>query len=136
MADLTTRDVVNDTQSAGGLPPTDAPLTTTTTELNDQSGEKDTGEKSEQHFNDHQSPAHLVARDDQSLEDAASKSDTDSRADGSIAGSKTSEHQAVKRPLAAKPVSFVKYSVPKVIEAAKKAAADKGSLALNPACGE
>ncbi|KAK7905485.1 hypothetical protein LTR67_000208 [Exophiala xenobiotica] len=65
------------------------------------------------------------------LEDASGRSDTDtSRADGSIAGDKSTEQKPVKK-FTAKPVSFAKYSVPKVVAAS--AAAKGTEKVANPA---
>lgn len=62
------------------------------------------------------------------LEAATTLSDTDaSRADGSNADSKSIDARPLKKVAPAKPVSFAKYSVPKVVAAnTGKATAEKG----------
>lgn len=69
-------------------------------------------------------------KEDALLEDSTTRSDTDtSRADGSVAGDgKSQEPMKLAKKFSTKPISFAKYSVPKVITASStsKVIADKG----------
>lgn len=69
-----------------------------------------------------------ISAEDQLLETTSARSDTDnSRADGSNADSKSIDARPVKKVVPARPVSFAKYSVPKVVAAnTGKAIAEKG----------
>ena len=71
--------------------------------------------------------ASLIKMDE--LEDVSGRSDTDtSRADGSVTDDKPAESKPVKKFAASKPISFAKYSVPKVIAAnAAVKGTDKGN---------
>ena len=70
-----------------------------------------------------------LLKDDVARDDISIRSDTDtSRAEGSVAGdSKTQEPSKMVKKLAPKPISFAKYSVPKVMAANNlaKAATEK-----------
>jgi hypothetical protein len=124
MAELATHDVVNQFQSVGDLSPSDAPATTSNT-TSDLPGEDDSLVEvvsKENGFHIASNP-----RMDE-LEDLSGRSDTgSSRADGSVAGDKPMQSQPVKKFGVSKPVSFAKYSVPKVIAAnAAVKGTDKG----------
>lgn len=124
MAQQSAQDVVNQSQSAGdNLSSSDAPATTSTPDIKVSGDEIGVGEVAPK-----ENGTHILANlkmDD--LEDASGRSDTDtSRADGSVAGDKPAESKTLKK-LIAKPVSFAKYSVPKVVAAnAAAKGTDKG----------
>jgi hypothetical protein len=121
MAEQRAQDVVNQTQSVGDLSPSDAPATTSTTDIQ-VSGDEVAGEEDAPKENGITAQRNSVKMDE--LEDASCRSDTDtSRAEGSVAGDKGTEQKSLKK-FVAKPVSFAKYSVPKVIAAS---AATKGT---------
>lgn len=122
MAELSSQDVVNSTQLVGELSPTSAPGTTTLSQPI-QGDEGDAVAK--------ENGVHTIqpsGTDEQALEDGTTRSDTDtSRADGSIGDAKSTDARPLKKFATAKPVSFAKYSVPKVIAAnAAKPTAEKG----------
>ena len=120
MAELSAQDVVNQSQSVGDLSPSDAPATTSTPDIKVQGDESGVVEVAPKENGIH---AHSTTKMDD-LDDGSARSDTDtSRAEDSIAGDKTSEQKPLKK-IAVKPVSFAKYSVPKVIAAS---AATKGT---------
>lgn len=125
MADLSTRDVVNETQSVGDNSPADVSAVTSTSAkpLGDPVGQ--TNENEATNPNALNQITVSAIKDDQTGEETASRSDTESRAEGSVAESKISDTSTVKRPAVTKPISFQKY-IPKVIQNATKAAADKG----------
>lgn len=113
MAEQTAQDVVNQTRSVGDASPSDAPATTSTPDTkvsgNDTGAVEATSKENGIHT--------LASLKAEELEDASARSDTDtSRADGSVSGDKPSESKPLKK-FVAKPVSFAKYSVPKVIAA-------------------
>lgn len=125
MAELSSQDVVNHSQSVGDVLPSDVPVTTSQpTSLSGDGGEVAEVKENGVHLN-----SNLSAQDDQVLEDSTARSDTDtSRADGEA---KSTDARPVKKFATAKPVSFAKYNVPKVIAAnVAKAQADKGMLSL------
>ena len=132
MAEQRTQDVVNQSQSVGDLSPSDAPATTSTPDI--QVFGDDTGKSStvvEADDAPKENGTHAMSNNKmEDLEDGSARSDTDtSRAEGSVAGDKTTEPKAFKK-FVAKPVSFAKYSVPKVIAAnAAVKPNDKGTCA-------
>lgn len=115
MAEQRAQDVVNQSQSVGDLSPSDAPATTSTPDIKVSGDgiavvEADVAPKEN---GNHHIPNHKM--DD--LDDGSARSDTDtSRAEGSVAGDKTTDSKPLKK-IAAKPISFAKYSVPKVVAA-------------------
>jgi hypothetical protein len=114
MAEQSAQDVVTQSQSVGDLSPSDATATTTTTDIN-RLGEVKSAEEETTKENGIHNPS-IVRTED--LEDASARSDTDtSRADGSVAGDKPAESKTLKKPATVKPVSFARYSVPKVVAA-------------------
>ena len=130
MAELSTQDVVNQSQSVGDLSPSDAPATTSTPDIK-VSGDGSSAVRADDaptENGSHTTPSNVKMED---LEDGSARSDTDtSRADGSVAGDKTTDSKPLKK-IAAKPVSFAKYSVPKVIAAnAAAKATEKGACAV------
>ncbi|KIW12861.1 hypothetical protein PV08_08048 [Exophiala spinifera] len=114
MAQQSAQDVVNQSQSAGdNLSSSDAPATTSTPDIKVSGDEIGVGEVAPKENGTH-TLANLKMDD---LEDASGRSDTDtSRADGSVTGDKPAESKPLKK-FTAKPVSFAKYSVPKVVAA-------------------
>jgi len=134
MAEQRAQDVVNQTLSVGDLSPSDAPETTSTPAIKlsgDDSSVVETVPKEKENG------IHMPFRMDE-IDDASARSDTDtshtSRAEGSITGDKTTEHKPLKK-VVAKPVSFAKYSVPKVIAANSTAkGADKGMVPSFASC--
>ena len=124
MAEQSAQDVVTQSQSVGDLSPSDAPATTTNTDFN-HSGEVNSVEEDQVKENGIHNPLTAKVED---FEDASGRSDTDtSRADGSVADDKPAEAKTVRKIPAAKPVSFAKYSVPKVVAAnAAAKPADRG----------
>ncbi|KAK5078150.1 hypothetical protein LTR64_003445 [Lithohypha guttulata] len=128
MAELSSQDVVNHSQSVGDVLPSDVPVTTSQpTSLSGDGREVAEVKENGVHLN-----SNLSAQDDQVLEDSTARSDTDtSRADGEA---KSTDARPVKKFATAKPVSFAKYNVPKVIAAnVAKAQADKATLSTAPA---
>lgn len=126
MAELSTQDVVNHTQSVGGASPADVSATTSTQKSvpGDESDDVVTKE------NGIHPPLQLAIQEEQALEDGTTRSDT-SRAEGSNGDAKSSDARPIKKLTAAKPVSFAKYSVPKVIAAnAAKAPIEKGMFMI------
>ena len=123
MAELSSQDVVNSTQLVGELSPSSAPGTTTLSQPI-QGDEGDVATENGVHNNQ------PLGSDDHALEDGTARSDTDtSRADGSTGDAKSTDARPVKKFATTKPVSFAKYSVPKVIAAnAAKPIAEKGML--------
>lgn len=115
MAEQSAQDVVTQSQSVGDLSPSDAPATTTTTEFN-QAGEVTSVEEV---LLAKENGIHVPATDKlEEFEDASARSDTDtSRADGSVTDDKQTEAKPTVKKFAPKPVSFAKYSVPRVIAA-------------------
>jgi hypothetical protein len=136
MAELSTHDVVDQSLSVGDLSPSDAPATTSNTaySLSEESAivaEVDGEPDSDLVLAFKENGIHtlsLAKPDD--LEDASGRSDTDtSRAEGSVADDKTFDLKPVKKFSVSKPVSFAKYSVPKVIAASAAAKGnDKGTF--------
>ncbi|KAK5947653.1 hypothetical protein PMZ80_001807 [Knufia obscura] len=128
MAELSSQDVVNSTQLVGEISPSSVPGTTTQSQSNSGDG----GEAVVAKENGIHATTHSSTQDDQALEDGTARSDTDtSRADGSTGDAKSTDARPVKKFATAKPVSFAKYSVPKVIAAnAAKPTAEK-ALAPN-----
>lgn len=118
--------MVNETQSVGDNSPADVSAVTSTSAkpLGDLVGQ--TNENDETNPNALNQTTAGAVKDDQTGEETASRSDTESRADGSVAESKISDTSTIKRPAVTKPISFQKY-IPKVIQNATKAAADKGN---------
>jgi hypothetical protein len=130
MAELSPHHVVDQSQSVGDLSPSDAPATTFNTTAN-LSGEIDSvAEVALKENGIHDST--LVRMED--LEEVSGRSDTDtSRADGSVTDDKQAESKPLKKFPAAKPVSFAKYSVPKVIAATVAVkGTDKGWFSFAP----
>ncbi|EXJ84668.1 hypothetical protein A1O3_05338 [Capronia epimyces CBS 606.96] len=126
MAEQSAQDVVNQTRSVGDASPSDAPATTSTPDIKVLGDENSAVEAALKENGVHT----LSTVKMEELDDTASaRSDTDtSRADGSVSGDKVAESKPLKK-LAAKPVSFAKYSVPKVIAASAAAkGSDKGNL--------
>lgn len=129
MAESSVQDVVNQTLSVGGLSPSDV---TATTSNNKSTG----GEVGDEHEDPNglriETLTPISRNDEATLEDGSVRSDTDgSRADGSIAGDKSADQQKPPKKFSiSKPVSFAKYSVPKVIAAttATKVTNDKGEF--------
>ncbi|KAH0842861.1 hypothetical protein AYO21_09645 [Fonsecaea monophora] len=119
MAEQRAQDVVNQSQSVGDLSPSDVPATTSTPDI--KLPGDDIGRNSavvETEVAPKENGIHTVSSlKMEELEDGSARSDTDtSRAEGSVAGDKVTEPKPLKK-FAAKPVSFAKYSVPKVIAA-------------------
>lgn len=127
MAEQSTQDVVNQTLSVGDLSPSDAPATTSTPDIKVSGDDNDVVEAAPKENGIHT----LSSLRMEDLDDLSARSDTDtSRAEGSVAGDKVTEQRPLKK-LAAKPVSFAKYSVPKVIAASAAAkGTDKGRCAF------
>lgn len=130
MAEQSTHDVVNETQSVGDLSPPDVPATTSTPDLKvpgDDNSAVEVDVVPTENGN-HTNSSTLKMED---LEDASGRSDTDtSRAEDSIAGDKAADTKPLKK-VASKPVSFAKYSVPKVIAASAAAkATEKGACTI------
>ena len=127
MAELSAHDVVDQSLSVGDLSPSDAPAITSNTTSN-LAGEVEIGAEIAQKEDGIHNP--LLARTDD-LEDVSGHSDTDtSRADGdgSVVDDKPLESKPLKKFSVSKPVSFAKYSVPKVIAANAGKGTDKGML--------
>ena len=123
MAELSAHDVVDQSQSVGDLSPSDAPATTSNTTSNLAGGDSSVAEVAQRENGIHN---HLLAKTDE-LEDVSGRSDTgSSRADGSVAGEQPTDSKPVKKFSVSKPVSFAKYSVPKVIAANAAKGTDKG----------
>ena len=126
MAEQRAQDVVNQTLSVGDLTPSGAPETTSKSEIKLLRGGEDIAvvEVVPKENGTH----HMPFRMDE-IDDASARSDTDtSRAEGegSVTGDKPAEQKLLKK-VVAKPVSFAKYSVPKVIAASSTAkGTDKG----------
>lgn len=114
MAELSTHHVVDQSQSVGDLSPSDAPAITSNT-TSAFTGEVDgIAELAQTENGIHNT--NLVKMDD--LDDVSARSDTDtSRADGSVSEDKPVESKPVKKFSTSKPLSFAKYSVPKVVAA-------------------
>lgn len=130
MAELSTHHVVDQSQSVGDLSPSDAPATTsniTSTFPGEVDIVADVASKENGYHNNT-----LVKTED--LDDVSARSDTDtSRADGSVSEDKPTESKPVKKFSAAKPLSFAKYSVPKVVAAnAAIKGVEKGESDLHP----
>jgi hypothetical protein len=126
MAEQSTQDVVNQSQSVGDFSPSDAPATTSTPDIKVSGDDTTRDSAAEVDVALKENGNHTVSSvkmDDP--DDASGRSDTDtSRADGSVTDTKP-----VKK-FTAKPVSFAKYSVPKIIAAAATAkATEKGMSA-------
>jgi len=120
MAEQSVQDVVNQSLSVGDLSPSDVPATTPTPDIKVSGDENGVVELTQKENGIHTLSG--LKMDD--LDDGSARSDTDtSRAEGSVAGDKAGEQKPLKK-MAAKPISFAKYSVPKVIAAS---AAAKGS---------
>jgi hypothetical protein len=121
MAEQRAQDVVNQTLSVGDLSPSDAPETTSTPEIKLSGDDIAVVEVVSK-----ENGIHMPFRMDE-IDDASGRSDTDtSRAGDSVTGDKPTEHKPLKK-FVAKPVSFAKYSVPKVIAASATAkGTDKG----------
>lgn len=129
MAELSSQDVVNSTRLVGEVSPPSAPGTTTQSQSNQ-------GDEGEVGVITKENGLHITTqpsgRDEQALEDGTARSDTDtSRADGSVGDAKSTDARPIKKPAAAKPLSFAKYSVPKVVAAnATRPTTEKGMLLL------
>jgi hypothetical protein len=122
MAESIVQDVVNQSRSVGDISPSDAAATTTTTDskpLGDANGATEVATKE----NGVHTTTMLA-----DLDDASARSDTDtSRAEGSVTGDKSTETKPLKKFAPAKPVSFAKYTAPKVVAAnAAAKGVDKG----------
>jgi hypothetical protein len=125
MAEQIVQDVVIQSRSVGDLSPSDAAATTTTIDSKPAGDVNGLAETVVQKENGVLNPTTLP-----DLDDASVRSDTDtSRAEGSVAGDKSTDNKPVKKFAPAKPVSFAKYSVPKVVAAniATKSS-DKGEV--------
>jgi len=125
MAEQRAQDVVDQTQSVGDVSPSDAPATTSTPDIKVSGEHAGVGEGVAKENGIHTPSAFRM----EDFEDGSARSDTDtSRADGSVAGDKGAEPKSLKK-FSAKPVSFAKYSVPKVIaaNAAAKGGPEKGT---------
>ncbi len=132
MAEQSTHDVVNQTQSVGDLSPSDVPATTSTPDIKVSGDDKDNSEVEVDVApteNGNHTTSSSVKMEE--LEDGSARSDTDtSRADDSVADDKTPDTKPLKK-VASKPISFAKYSVPKIIAASAAAkATDKGTCAI------
>ena len=131
MAEQSTHDVVNQSQSVGDLSPSDAPATTSTPDIkvsgDDTSNSAVEADVAPKENGNHTTMSNIRMDD---LDDGSARSDTDtSRAEGSVAGDKTTDSKPLKK-FTAKPVSFAKYSVPKIIAASATAKAiEKGTYA-------
>ena len=130
MAEQSTYDVVNQTQSVGDLSPPDVPATTSTPDLK-VPGDDNSAVEVDVVPTENGNHTNLSSLKMEDLEDASARSDTDtSRAEGSVAGDKTADTKPLKK-VANKPISFAKYSVPKVIAASAAAkASEKGRGAI------
>lgn len=122
MAELSTRDVVNHSQSVGDASPADVSATTSTQRSIQGDGEESVVTKENgTHF-----ITQPLSHEEQILEDGTTRSDT-SRAEGSNGDAKSTDTRPIKKLTATKPISFAKYSVPKVIAAnAAKPPVEKG----------
>ena len=129
MAEQSAQDVVNQSLSVGDLSPSDVPATTSTPDIK-VSGDEDGVVELAQKENGIHTLSSLKMED---LDDGSARSDTDtSRAEGSVAGDKANEQKPPKK-IAAKPISFAKYSVPKVIAASTAVkGTEKGKALLRP----
>lgn len=122
MAELSTQDVVNHSQSVGVASPIDVSATTFTQRSIPGDGEE--GVVTKENGIHHTTLS--TSQEEQVLEDGTAQSDT-SRAEGSNGDAKSTDARLVRKLTATKPISFAKYSVPKVIAAnAAKAPAEKG----------
>lgn len=124
MAESSSQDVVIQSQSVGDATPSDVPATTSQAiTISGDEGEQVAAKENGIHLITH--PSGL---DEHSLEESTTRSDTDtSRADGSNGDAKSADARPVKKFTTTKPVSFAKYSVPKVIAAnATKTTVEKG----------
>ncbi|KIW64097.1 hypothetical protein PV04_09055 [Phialophora macrospora] len=124
MAEQSTQDVVNQSQSVGDVSPSDAPATTSTPDIK-VSGDDTRNSAVEAGVAPKENGNHPIMPNIkmEEFDDASARSDTDtSRAEGSVAGDKPADSKPLKK-FAAKPVSFAKYSVPKVIAASAAAKA-------------
>ena len=137
MAEQSTHDVVNQTQSVGDLSPSDAPATTSTPDIKVSGDDKDDSavevDVAPTENGNHATSSSLKMEEP---EDGSARSDTDtSRAEDGTVGDKTSDTKPLKK-LASKPISFAKYSVPKVIAASAAAkATEKGTCPIVPYFG-
>jgi hypothetical protein len=127
MAELSADDVVAQSRSVGDLSPSDAPATTPNTASNLAGEESSSVAIAEAALQENGIHDPSPVKPDE-LEDASTRSDTDtSRAEGSVADDKNPDSRPVKKFATSKPVSFAKYSVPKVIAAnAAVKGSDKG----------
>lgn len=127
MAEQRAQDVVNQSQSVGDLSPSDAPATTSTPDIKVSADESGKVEVALAYKENGIHTLSSLRSDDLDDADASVRSDTDtSRADGSVAGDKNPDSKTLKK-FVTKPVSFAKYSVPKVVAAsANPKSADKG----------
>lgn len=117
MAEQRAQDVVNQSQSVGDLSPSDAPVTTSTPDIKVSGDDGGVVEAAPKENGIH---THSTFKMEE-LDDASARSDTDtSRAEGSVAGDKVAESKPLKK-FAAKPISFAKFSVPKVVAASASA---------------
>lgn len=124
MAELSTRDVVNHSQSVGDASPADVSATTST-QRSVQGDEEEVIAKE----NGIHSTVQSTNQEEQILEDGTTRSDT-SRAEGSNGDAKSTDARSVKKLTAPKTTTFAKYSVPKIIAAnAAKAPVEKGVFA-------
>lgn len=122
MADSIVQDVVNQSRSVGDFSPADAAATTNITDSKPSGDENFIAELAAKENGIH--TATMLA----DIDDASAKSDTDtSRAEGSVAGDKQAESKPLKKFAPTKPVSFAKYTAPKVVAAnAAAKGVDKG----------
>ncbi|KIW99990.1 uncharacterized protein Z518_10918 [Rhinocladiella mackenziei CBS 650.93] len=128
MAEQRAQDVVNQTQSVGDLSPSDAPAATSTPDIKasgDDGGVVEAAPK--------ENGIHIPSNPKmEEIDDGSTRSDTDtSRAEGSIAGDKSAEPKPLKK-LAAKPVSFAKYAVPKPNATTNAAKGTEKALVTTP----
>ncbi|KIV93544.1 hypothetical protein, variant 1 [Exophiala mesophila] len=128
MAEQRAQDVVNQSQSVGDLSPSDAPATTSTPDIKVSGDESGKVEVALAYKENGIHTLSSLKSDDLDDADASVRSDTDtSRADGSVAGDKNPESKTLKK-FVTKPVSFAKYSVPKVVATtANSKTADKAA---------
>ena len=130
MAEQSTQDVVNQSQSVGDLSPSDAPAATSTPDIK-VSGDDNSAVEADDAPKENGNHTSMSNAKMEELEDGSARSDTDtSRAEDGVADDKTTDTKPQKK-VAAKPVSFAKYSVPKVVAASAAAkATDKGTCAV------
>jgi len=134
MAESSIQDAVIQSQSVGDATPSDVPATTPQSiTVPGDAGEKVAGNENGVHLITQSS-----AQEEHSLEDGTARSDTDtSRAEGSNGDAKSADAHPVRKFATTKPISFAKYSVPKVIAAnAAKVSVEKGRLGCHLLCAK